>query len=271
MSRLEAPVTCLLIVRPHPFPGPGCPAIANPSDPRWSGGCLIEFRGWQGPGSDGYDFTAVYFDDAVHRYALENAQTTPEYRFGVSPEKKRMFFQFLAPCVRARKTFSAMHAAWRRRNPRHVNARIYSVRPTTAKVLKTIQFIGYKPRFWRRDCIVGLFPIFDSSGNQPERGHFLDFLITYVKEIFPDLPLLHFSGTRGGPLFVQFYTQCDRRLEIARELVEVFAKRNGGALPFRISERVFEPGSDTMEHEGAEWLDHYYPAPRGVGGKPKSR
>ncbi len=258
----KRPLHAFLLFAPILSLALGAPALANPSDPRWSGGCLIEFRGWQGPGSDGYDFKAVYFDDAVHRYALENAQTTPEYRFGVSPEKKRMFFQFLAPCAQARKTFSAMHAAWRRRNPRHVNARIYSVRPATAEVLQTIQFHFYKPRFWRRDCIVGLFPIFDALGNQPERGRFLDFLLSYVLDRFPDLPLLHFSGTRGGPLFVQFYTQCDRRIEIAREFVEVFAKRNGGALPFRISERVFEPGPDTMEHGGAEWLDHYFPVPR---------
>lgn len=243
------------------FSIPDASAQTHPTDARWSGGCLVEFRHWQGPESDPYDPTAVYFDEAVHRYALDNAQTTPEYRFGVSAKKKRNVFQFLAPCAEAQRTFNAMFAAWRGSNRQHVNVRVYSVRPPTAEALTTIQFLFYRPRFWRRDCIVGLFPVLGEAGKLRERGPFLDFLLTYIKDRLPELPLLRFSGKRNGSLFIQFFTQCDRRIKVARELVAEFAKRTGSDPQFQVSERVFEPGPGTMEHGGAEWLDHYFPVP----------
>ncbi len=247
---------------------PGALAQTHPIDARWSGGCLIEFRQWQGPESDPYDPTAVYFDEVVHRYALDNVQTTPEYRIGVSPEKKRNVFQFLAPCAKAQRTFNAMFTAWRQSNRRHVNIRVYSVRPATTQILKTIQFFFYRPRFWRRDCIVGLFPISDDSGKQPDRDALLDFIFAYIKDVFPTLPLIHSRGKTDGNIFLQFYTQCDRRVEIARELVALFVRKSGISPPYRVSEKSFEPGPKTIDFRGTDWLDNYYPVPRGLPRNP---
>jgi len=133
---------------------------------------------------------------------------------------------------------------------------------TTAKPgpgnLRGAQFFMEKPKFWRRDCIVGLQVRSDSSDSF---GKFVDFGFRYIKPHINRYALWSLSGggSSDAPSFIQYTHDCDRRLEMTRSWIHAFGQIDGDAAHLRVLEKRFEPGPKTIDSHGSSWLD---PIPR---------
>ena len=113
------------------------------------------------------------------------------------------------------------------------------------------------PKYARRDCIVEIGFV---AGSGPGRWSSLDnsnptrFMMNYVLKRHPRISLFSSSG-QGDRLYILFYDQCDRRIEMAKELTTFYMGRYPAGPKFIVHEKTVDPAPNTIDDNGPGWTD----------------
>lgn len=113
------------------------------------------------------------------------------------------------------------------------------------------------PKFTRRQCIVEIDIVGGADSrywNSASMGNPYNFLLSYGKRHHSRLSLFSFSG--GSDRFhILFHDRCDRRIEMAWELVSAYMARYPTGPRFFVLNKFVDPGPDTIDVTGREWID----------------
>ena len=189
--------------------------------------------------------------ETLRDYSLTPAANLPDYRIGLSSQQKILFL-LMQTCTAAQKTMVEVEKRYRLL-PKSFPFAVTFAKPGPGN-LRGAQFFAEKPKFWRRDCIVGFL---DRSNSPDSSGRFWDFGFRYVKQHVNRYALwsLRGGGSRDAPNFIQYTHDCDRRLEMTRSLIYAFGQIDGDAAHLHVLEKRFEPGPKTIDSHGSSWLD----------------
>lgn len=109
------------------------------------------------------------------------------------------------------------------------------------------------PRYERADCIVRidvkLGPGHDDAWNRWHQD-FMRYVINHEPRALFDA-----GHGRQGEIYLQFFGECDRRYHIARGMVAYFSERQGERLAMTIRDDRIQPGPDTIQSCGRQWID----------------
>lgn len=193
--------------------------------------------------------------DTLRDYSLTPGANLPDYRIGLSSRQKVLFL-LMQTCTAAQKTMVEVAKRYRIL-PKSFPFSAAFAKPGPGN-LRGAHFFFEKPKFWRRDCIVGVQARFDLPN---AFNGFADFLLRYAKQHINWFALLSFVGGGSGnaPYFIQYTHDCDRRLEMTRSLIHAFGQIDDDAAHLHVVEKRFEPGPKTIDSHGSSWLD---PTPR---------
>lgn len=119
----------------------------------------------------------------------------------------------------------------------------------------------FKPRYRRADCLVRLDYLY--RGPEKWGGRELMFReLSYYLSTYEPKAAAFAYGSRGMPempgfiaMFVQYYDQCDRRIEIAEAFARYLRRRHGDWYRIRVHHERIEPGPDTLDTTGPAWID----------------
>ncbi len=212
--------------------------------------CLVELRfsppaeimfGRQGA------FEPIY--EILRAYALSPGAGIPDYKIGVSSSKMPLIL-LMQDCLTARKTMAEIERRYRQ-SPRSFAVSFTYAAPGPGN-LRGVQFYLEKPKFRQRDCIVGIQSL---SGLPGSFDGFADFLLLYTSRHIDRFSLLSISSKSNDLFLIEFYSNCDRRLEMTRSLVDAFGRTNGNAASLIVLEKRFEPAPEELELPGDVWLD----------------
>ena len=189
--------------------------------------------------------------DTLSDYSLTPGANLPDYRIGLSSQQKVLFL-LMQTCNLARKTVAEVEKRYRLL-PKSFPFSVAFAKPGPGN-LRGAHFFLEKPKFWRRDCIVG---VLNRSDSPDSFGRFWEFGFQYLKQHMNWYAPWEYQGggSRDAPYFIQYFHDCDRRLEMTRSLIHAYGQINGAAAHLHVLEKRFEPGPKTIDSHGSSWLD----------------
>ena len=194
------------------------------------------------------------------RYAVVTDPSVPDYRVGIVAGQ-HLFYLFLESCENSRKAIAALvgNSLERELTPKVSSM---TVRPSTPKDLQRREYLTAKPKYWIRDCIVGVDIIRPPRENVPRDKSLLRFLARYniaygptfqsaVGELRED-----YNNTR---YYIQYWHSCDRRIEMANRFLAAYKRFYDDGGRYEVLDEKFEANVGGGMVIGPMWLDHYFP------------
>lgn len=122
------------------------------------------------------------------------------------------------------------------------------------------------PKYSRSECMVRLTL---ESGPGSEKAWEALFP-TFTRYVYNHEPkaLFDLGWDRQGRMYLQFFEECPRRYEIARAMAGYFERRYGAAIRFTVADDLIQPGPETIQACGQQWLDCGTP-PEGWRAQPR--
>lgn len=199
------------------------------------------------------------------RYAVVINPQVPDYRSGFT-KRDRMWYQFFATCEDSEEAISVLAGDWiKRKWAPKIDSMI--VRPPTPDDLRQVKGYLERPKYWLKDCIVAIEAM-DAPPDEPATYENLPvigenlrkFLRSYSRTQQPVFAPMVWSTNYGNSrLYIQFMRSCDRRIEMARNLVAAYRQNYHDGGKYRVLKRKFDPHSLKRYSMAPVWLDHYFP------------
>lgn len=194
------------------------------------------------------------------RYAVVTDPSVPDYRVGIVAGQY-LFYLFLESCENSKKAIAALvgNSLERELTPKVSSM---TVRPSTPKDLQRREFLTAKPKYWIRDCMVGVEIIHPPRENVPRDKSFLRFFARYNIAYGPTFQSAigelreDYNNTR---YYIQYWHSCDRRIEMANRFLAAYKKFYDDGGRYKVLDRKFEPNVGGGMVIGPMWLDHYFP------------
>jgi len=117
----------------------------------------------------------------------------------------------------------------------------------------------FNPEYTRSECIVKVKIIWPSG--EIEKESKIRRISSYIirarsRGYIGPVPSLAFRGDDRDIVYLQYPAQCNEKYYWSSEIIENYIEIElGGPLEFDITDEVVEPGINTIDHLGPQWVD----------------